>query len=83
MLSNEKPCERFSTPGNVHTAAAHRDILNLSTSYRHDGPSYCQSEMWFPVEEAKEIVRILQEAIACTEEYQAAQSRGEGKNHAT
>jgi hypothetical protein len=72
MLSEQHPCESFGTPSGAHRASAHKDVLCLYTSARRDGASYSLCEMWFSLDEAKEIVRVLERAIAENEEYQAS-----------
>jgi hypothetical protein len=46
--------------------------------FRHSGVerhSYTSAQLWFPIEEARDLVRVLQLAIATTAEYQDAQEK--------
>ena len=77
MLSDENRCQYFDTKSKAHRAGTHGHIIALQSSWRHDGESYCNTEMWFPLDEAEEIVRVLQESIIVTKAYLASQKQPE------
>jgi hypothetical protein len=69
-ISNDNPCERIDTKSRMHTVSAHRDRVCVSAEAHGDGENYSLSQLWMPVAEARDLVRVLQEAIALTVEYQ-------------
>jgi hypothetical protein len=69
-ISNDNRCERIDTKSRMHTVSAHRDRVCVSADAHGDRENYSLSQLWMPVAEARDLVRVLQEAIALTVEYQ-------------
>ena len=73
MLIGPNSCERFATSTGAHATYAHADAtVTLGTDYRYNGDSALDMHIMVPLCEAREIVQILQLAIASVENYQAS-----------
>ena len=72
MLSEKHPCERFTTKSGEHAVSAHRDVICVEPKWTAlPGGSVCYSQLYMPLAEARELVRVLLLAIDETAGYQA------------
>ena len=72
MLSNENPCERFTTDSGEHAVSAHRDRLCISNNPDGSRGSYTCASLWMTPTEMRSLRRQIDLAIAETEAYQAS-----------
>lgn len=77
-INDAHPCEIFRTLSGEHHAGAHGDCVTVgrNSAPSEDG-SFVSVGIYMCLAEAKELHRALGEAIACTQEYQDAQTEAQ------